>query len=116
MTDDAPPRTINDFSDEERAEFFDTADRFIDVANEMSRSNEAGPRRISSAMMYATARYNAFIAHLGGYKGGETEENDVVAYYLGEYEKVLRKHLGDTLVAEEEAEDGAPPPPPPLVF
>jgi len=39
-------------------EFFDVADEFVRVANKL---NEKWPRsRISSAMMYATARYNAF--------------------------------------------------------
>lgn len=116
MTSTEPPRTLNEFSDQEREEFFNTADSFIDLANAAAQGNSAGPRRISSAMMYATARYNAFVAHLGGYKGGEAEADEVVAYYLGEYEKVLRKHLDDTLVREEEVDEKDVALPPNLMF
>ncbi len=73
MSRTGEPRTFSDFTDEEREAFYDLADRFIDLANEAAQDCAAGPRRVSAAMMYATARYNAYIAQLGGYQGGEAE-------------------------------------------
>lgn len=102
MPDRKEPRTLNDFSEEELEQFYDVADRFIDLANETAGQISPGPRRVSAAMMYATARYNAYIAHLGGYQGGEAEEAEVVEYYVSEYEKVLREHLADALVKRQD--------------
>lgn len=45
-TDDVPP------------EFFEAVNKFIDLANKMSRKWETS--RVSSVIMYAAARYNAF--------------------------------------------------------
>jgi hypothetical protein len=84
------------------AAFFDLADEFIDLANRAAQDCAAGPRRVSSAMMYATARYNAYIAHLGGFQGGEAAEADVDGYYVEQYQKVLREHLSDTLVKRQD--------------
>lgn len=45
-TDDVPP------------EFFDAVNKFIDLANKLSRKWPTS--RVSSVIMYAAARYNAF--------------------------------------------------------
>ena len=102
MKKEGKPRSFDEFSDQEREAFFDLADRFIDLANDAAQDHPAGPRRVSAAMMYATARYNAYIAHLGGYEGGEAEEAEVVAYYVEQYEKVLREHLRDALIRRQD--------------
>lgn len=102
MPEGEEPRSLNEFSEEERAQFYDLADRFIDLANDVAAEIAPGPRRVSAAMMYATARYNAYIAHLGGYEGGEAEEAEVVQYYVDQYEKVLREHLSDALIKRQD--------------
>ncbi len=102
MSEGERSHSLDDLSEAERDAFFDLADRFIDLANQAVDDIAEGPRRVSAAMMYATARYNAYIAHLGGYQGGEAEEADVVNYYTSEYEKVLREHLGDSLVKRQD--------------
>jgi hypothetical protein len=102
MSPTEEPRTFSDFTDEEREAFYDLADRFIDLANEAAHDCAAGPRRVSAAMMYATARYNAYIAHLGGFQGGDAEVADVVGYYVEQYQTVLREHLNDALVKRQD--------------
>ena len=74
--------------------FFDIADQFIAVANRLA--DEVPASRISAAMMYATARFNAFLAQLQGLEPGEIDE-EAVAYFRDEYEKMLRENLGQSL-------------------
>ncbi len=95
MSDDPTPRVFSELSEEEQKAFFDLADRFIHLANELA-GPEQPPARISAAMMYATARYNAFVAHVRGYT--EENEEETVGYFGEEYLKVLREHLSDQLV------------------
>jgi len=78
--------------------FFDIADQFIAVANRLA--DEVPASRISAAMMYATARFNAFLAQTQGVEAGEMDEA-TVAYFRDEYERMLRENLGQSLVAKQ---------------
>ena len=76
-------------ADESRA-FMDRADRFLAVANGLAGDVPLG--QISASMMFATARFNAFVAQAKGLEPGEVDE-ETVAYFCGEYEKLLRENL-----------------------
>jgi hypothetical protein len=76
-------------ADESRA-FMDRADRFLAVANGLAGDVPLG--QISASMMFATARFNAFVAQAKGLEPGEADE-ETVAYFCGEYEKLLRENL-----------------------
>jgi hypothetical protein len=70
--------------------FMDRADRFLAVANGLAGDVPLG--QISASMMFATARFNAFVAQAKGLEPGEADEETVV-YFCGEYEKMLRENL-----------------------
>lgn len=78
--------------------FFDVADQFIAVANRLA--DEVPASRISAAMMYATARFNAFLAQTQGVEAGDVDEA-TVAYFREEYERMLRENMGQPLVAKQ---------------
>ncbi|MDT8342841.1 MAG: DUF3144 domain-containing protein [Thermohalobaculum sp.] len=86
-----------DGADRDRA-FFDVADQFIAVANRLA--DEVPSSRISAAMMYATARFNAFLAQTQGVEPGDVDEA-TIAYFREEYERMLRENLGQPLVARQ---------------
>lgn len=85
-------------SPEEQRAFLDMADRFLAVANGLAE--EVPVSRISAAMMYATARFNAFLAQTQGLPPGEIDE-ETVGYFRAEYEKMLRENLGQVLSARQ---------------
>lgn len=71
-------------------EFLDAADRFVNLANEMSDDN---PRDwVRAVMMYAAARYNAFTWITREADRQQTTEQ-AVAYFRNEYETMLRENL-----------------------
>lgn len=81
-------------SPEEQRAFFEMADRFVAVANGLAE--EVPVARISAAMMFATARFNAFLAQSQGLPPGEADE-ETVRYFRDEYEKMLRENLAQVL-------------------
>lgn len=83
VTDDAENRAL-----------MDRADRFLAVANGMAGEVPLG--QISAAMMFATARFNAFFAQAEGLEPGDADE-EAVAYFRAEYEKMLRENLAQIL-------------------
>ena len=85
-------------SAEEQRAFFDMADRFLAVANGLTE--DAPVARISAAMMYATARFNAFLAQTQGLPPGEVDD-ETVRYFRAEYEKMLRENLAQVLNARQ---------------
>lgn len=83
---------------EETKAFFARADEFLAVANRLVA--DTPPGQVSAAMMYATARFNAFFAQAQGLEPGDVDE-ETVAYFRGEYEKMLRENLGQVLSARQ---------------
>lgn len=94
MTDDTEPQQPAQMSPEDQKTFFAIADAFVARANDLSA--EHSPARISAAMLFATARWNAFVAQSQGLPAGEIDE-DTVAYFTREYETVLRENLAQIL-------------------
>jgi hypothetical protein len=92
---DTPTTTMT--PDEQKA-FFALADVFVNTANDMSE--DVTPARISAAMMFATARWNAFVAQAQGLPPGEADE-ETVAYFTAEYERMLRENLAQILSSRQ---------------
>lgn len=71
------------------------ADTFIQLANENSKRAAAG--QVCASMMYASARFGAFVA--SGDAPSEATFKDqlegAVTYFRTEYEKMLRENFRD---------------------
>lgn len=89
---------MSDASDDDRA-FYDLADRFVELANEQSRSDE--PPRISAAFLFAASRYNAFLAREIARAGRSREE--LLEYFVDQYRRVLEQNMRDLAVGEDRA-------------
>ena len=73
-------------------EFLDAADRFVQLANEL---NEKYSREwVRAAMMYAAARYNAFVWLTRENEPEQTLEH-AAAYYASEYDSMLRDNVDE---------------------
>lgn len=75
-------------------EFLDAADQFVQLANRMT---DAYAREwVAAAMMYATARFNAFAWLTREDKPGQTLD-EAAAYFRAEYEKMLRDNVDELM-------------------
>ena len=71
-------------------EFFDAADRFVTLANELG---DANPRDwVRAVLMYAAARYNAFTWLTRDTDGGQSLD-EAALYFSGEYATMLRENV-----------------------
>jgi hypothetical protein len=76
-------------------EFLERADAYITVANEQAAN--VGRGKVSASMMFATARFNAWVS------ASETESSDELAsvkqqaleYFLNEYRQMLEQNLDE---------------------
>lgn len=85
------------------AEFLDAADQFVQLANAL---NEKYPRDwVRAAMMYATARYNAF-TWLTREDHPQQTLDQAAAYFASEYDKMLRDNVDE--IAPHYRSPGAP--------
>ena len=75
--------------------FWDMADSFIQLANENSKGAVAG--QVCASMMYASARFGAFVASGDAPSEAIFKEQveGAVAYFRTEYEKMLRENFRD---------------------
>ena len=87
------PKTMSDTQPDK--EFFELADSFIHLANK--HCNDVRRTKVSATILYATARFNAFVvASSTKRKDQLTSEKEVATAYLVEqYEKMLRENLDD---------------------
>ncbi len=85
-------------------EFLDAADQFVQLANKL---NENYPRDwVRAAMMYATARYNAFVWLTREEQLDQTLDQ-AAAYFASEYDKMLRDNV-DEIAPHYRAAEGGP--------
>lgn len=75
--------------------FFDRADAHIRLSNEQLQ--ETGSGKVSASMMYATARFNAWLTACG-FEDAESmralrAEN--IDYFVAEYRKMLEENFDD---------------------
>jgi len=76
------------------------ADKFIDLANEFTKSEPK--ERVGAAIMFAAARYNAFEAFS---KSSDLlrDKNDAISWYSREYQRMLEANIEDLLNAGDKA-------------
>ncbi|MGH8619417.1 MAG: DUF3144 domain-containing protein [Burkholderiales bacterium] len=75
--------------------FRELADTFIHLANEHS---ETVPHdKLGAAFLYGAARFNAFVAYVESKSRAQFsgDKEKAVAFFLMQYEKMLREHLDD---------------------
>ena len=82
-------------SSETDKEFFQRADAYITVANEQAVETSRG--KVSASMMFATARFNAWVSASGTESGEELAEvkEEAIEYFVSEYRKMLEENLGE---------------------
>ncbi len=75
--------------------FFLRADAHINLSNEQLTDTDRG--KVSASMMYATARFNAWLSALGFENAEQMEQakEETVKYFLTEYQKMLHDNLKD---------------------
>jgi len=83
--------------------FYDLADAYISVANQ--QLNEAKPSQVSAAALFAASRFNAFvIAAASGSKAQMIAEKEAaIAYFMDQYEKMLRENIDEHLSRFDQA-------------
>ena len=76
-------------------EFFERADAYITVANEQAAAVNRG--KVSASMMFATARFNAWVSASGTDSGEElaSVKEDALEYFVTEYRRMLEENLDE---------------------
>jgi len=76
-------------------EFYDRADAHVDLSNDQIPKIGAG--KVCASMMYATARFNSWLAARGFSTGAEMRESrkENIDYFLEEYRKMLEENMDD---------------------
>ncbi|MAE84433.1 MAG: hypothetical protein CMB80_16950 [Flammeovirgaceae bacterium] len=72
----------------------DMADRFIDLANEFTKTESK--ERIGAAFMFAAARYNAFEAFSKS-TNLTNDKEDAINWYTREYRRMLEANVDDLI-------------------
>ena len=75
--------------------FFERADAYIDVANQQAAEVNRG--KVSASMMFATARFNAWVSASGTDSGEElaSVKTEALDYFVTEYRKMLEENLDE---------------------
>jgi hypothetical protein len=73
-------------------EFLDAADEFVQLANRMT--DERARQWVAAAMMYATARFSAFV-WLTREDRPEQTLDQVAAYLASEFDRMLRDNVDE---------------------
>jgi hypothetical protein len=78
-------------------QFYDMADAYIALAN--AQLSDAKPSRVSAAALFAASRFNAFVisAAAGSREQMVAEKEAAIAYFLDQYEKMLRENIDEHL-------------------
>jgi len=75
--------------------FYDRADQHIHLSNDQLAGATRG--KVSASMMYATARFNAWLSAKDCNTGADLASNraELVAYFLDSYRTMLEENLDD---------------------
>jgi hypothetical protein len=78
-------------------QFWDMADSFIQLAN--THLNAEKPSRVSGSALFAASRFNAFVIAAATESKAQliAEKEAAIAYFLGQYESMLRENLDEHL-------------------
>ncbi len=74
-------------------EFWNIADSFIHLANEHMDKHPEG--KVSSAMLYAAARFNAFIVASAADADLKEEKDAAIEYFSGQYKNMFKENIED---------------------
>ncbi|MEM7501322.1 MAG: DUF3144 domain-containing protein [Pseudomonadota bacterium] len=89
--------------------FYDRADAHIHLSNDQMTGVSRG--EVSASMMYATARFNAWVSACG-FAGGEqmkVARDETIEYFVTEFRKMLEDNLDD-YISNHEGYMRMPPP------
>ena len=77
--------------------FFEHTDAFIELANKLESSNQGAPQLVGASLMFAAARYNAFlVARTHEEKSGfEAKKEEAIAYFSEQFTKMLTDNWAD---------------------
>jgi hypothetical protein len=75
--------------------FFKRADAHIDVANDQLKDASRG--KVSASLMYATARFNAWVTACTADSGEDLQNHrdETIDYFVAQYRKMLEENLDD---------------------
>ena len=75
--------------------FFERADAHIHLSND--QTDGVGIGKVSSSMMYATARFNSWVSACGSKNGQEMAEarSETIEYFVEQYRLMLEDNLDD---------------------
>ncbi len=78
-------------------QFWDVTDSFIQLAN--THLDTAKPIQVSECALFAAARFNAFVITAASQNKEQfiAEKEAAIAYFLDQYEKMLRENLDEHL-------------------
>ena len=95
--------------DKSDRQFWELADSFIRLANE--HLTNVPRSRVSASMLYAAARFNAFVVSAGTDNKTEldSDKESAIAYFVEQYEKMLRENIDDHLANYEKYSDKKSP-------
>lgn len=76
-------------------DFYNRADAHIHIANEQIEKVDRG--KVSASMMYATARFNAWISACKADSGDDLFEGKekIIEYFVDQYRDMLAENLDD---------------------
>lgn len=82
-------------------EFLKNADAHIELANGQLKNSPRG--RVSAAMMYGSARYNAWVSATGWENGDvmNAARDETIDYFVGHYRKMLEENMDDYIANHE---------------
>lgn len=95
----ARPRYYSQMSDNEPQnldpKFYDRADAHINLSNDQSK--QINPGKVSASMMYATARFNAYVSWIGFDHANDIAKarEETVKYFVEQYQIMLEEILDD---------------------
>jgi len=75
--------------------FWDRADQFINLTNEMSK--EVPPGEVSASLMFAAARFNAFVAAATARNIDELKKNkeEAIRYFSNQYYEMFAENIDE---------------------
>lgn len=78
-------------------EFYELADAHIALAN--TRMGKVKPAKVSATMLFAAARFNAFVISASAESKAQMllDKESAIAYFMQEYEKNLRENIDEHL-------------------
>ncbi|HEX6125267.1 MAG TPA: DUF3144 domain-containing protein [Pyrinomonadaceae bacterium] len=87
---------MTDFDEPELDDkFFERADAHIHLSN--AQTADTGIGKVSSSMMYATARFNSWVSACGFQTSSDMEaaKEETIEYFVEQYRLMLEENLND---------------------